>query len=41
MKNVVTLQGPGIVNNIKDKSTGKTYASINALLQDYGYAVTK
>lgn len=41
MKNVVTLQGPGVVNNIKDKSTGKTYASINALLQDYGYAVTK
>lgn len=41
MKNVVTLQGPGIVNNIKDKSTGKTYASINALLQDYGYALTK
>lgn len=41
MKNVVTLQGPGVVNNIKDKSTGKTYASINALLQDYGYALTK
>lgn len=41
MKNVVTIQGPGIVNNIKDKSTGKTYASINALLQDYGYALTK
>lgn len=41
MKNVVTLQGPGLVNNIKDKSTGKTYASINALLNDYGYAVAK
>lgn len=40
MKNVVTLQGPGLVNNIKDKSTGKTYASVNALLQDYGYALT-
>lgn len=40
MKNVVTLQGPGIANNIKDKSTGKTYGSINALLRDYGYAIT-
>lgn len=40
MKNVVTLQGPGLVNNIKDKSTGKAYASVNALLQDYGYALT-
>ena len=38
MKNVVTLQGPGLVNNIKDKRTGKTYGSLNALLNDYGYA---
>lgn len=41
LANVVTLQGPGIVNNIKDKSTGKTYASINALLNDYGLAMVK
>lgn len=38
MNNVQVIQGPGVVNNIKDKATGKTYASINALLNAYGYA---
>ena len=41
MNNVEHLQGPGLVNNIRDKATGKTYASINALLNEYGYAMVK
>ena len=39
MANIEHLQGPGLVNNIRDKRTGKTYASLNALLNDYGYAI--
>lgn len=41
MANIEHLQGPGLVNNIRDKRTGKTYASLNALLNDYGYALEK
>ena len=41
MANIEHLQGPGLVNNIRDKRTGKTYATLNALLNDYGYALEK
>lgn len=39
--NIEHLQGPGLVKNIKDKSTGKTYSTINELLNEYGYALVK
>ena len=41
LANIETIQGPGLVKNIKDKSTGKTYSTINELLNEYGYALVK
>ena len=38
--NVKMLQGPGLTNNIKDGISGKTFSSMDALLNYYGYAST-
>jgi hypothetical protein len=38
--NIKMLQGPGLTNNIKDGISGKTFSSIDALLNYYGYAST-
>ena len=39
LKNVKTLAGPNLQNNIKDGISGKTFGSIDALLNYYGYAI--
>lgn len=38
--NIKMLQGPGLTNNIKDGISGKTFSSMDALLNYYGYAST-
>lgn len=38
--NVKVIQGPGLTNNIKDGISGKTFSSMDALLNYYGYAST-
>lgn len=40
ISNVKTLQGPNLKNNIKDGISGKTFSSMDALLNYYGYAAT-
>lgn len=39
LKNVKTLSGPNLQNNIKDGISGKTFGSLDALLNYYGYAI--
>lgn len=41
LSNVKILQGPGLKNNVYDKSSGKTFKSVDALLNYYGYAGVK
>lgn len=36
--NIKNIQGPGVVNPIKDGISGKTFKSVDALLNYYGYA---
>lgn len=38
ISNVKTIQGPGLTNSVKDGISGKTFKSIDALLNYYGYA---
>lgn len=38
LSNVTTLQGPNLKNNIKDGLSGKTFSSLDDLLNYYGYA---
>ena len=39
LKNVKTLAGPNLKNNIQDGISGKTFGSLDALLNYYGYAI--
>ena len=38
ISNIKTIQGPGIEKNIKDGISGKTFKSLDSLLNYYGYA---
>lgn len=40
INNVKTIQGPNLKNNIKDGISGKSFSSMDALLNYYGYAAT-
>lgn len=40
LNNVKTLQGPNLKNNVKDGLSGKTFTSLEDLLNYYGYAST-
>lgn len=39
LANVEIIQGPNLQNNIKDKYSGKTFKSVDEMLNYYGYAV--
>lgn len=40
ISNIKTVQGPNLKNSIKDGISGKTFSSMDALLNYYGYAAT-
>ena len=41
LKNIKMLQGPNLKNNIQDGLSGKTFSSVDALLNYYGYVAVK